>query len=397
LAGLEASDITSLTGLTTALTIGQGGTGVATTPTNGQLLIGNGTGYSVAAITAGSGVSVTNSAGGITIAATGSGGTVTSVSGSGGTTGLTLTGGPITTSGTLTLGGTLTVANGGTGASTLTSGYLLKGNGTSAVSASVINETGTFVGFSTATPQATIDFGGVSNQSIFIYNSGTDRYGASVQAVDGGAVGLSLFAGQSGPIKLRTSGASTTHVTRVTVTSIGDVGIGTTVPTGLFEASSEADASIFGTTYISTQAVGTSFIGRKARGTRALPTGVFSGDVLMVLAGRGYNSSSAFSGNAGSITVVAAGTFSNTSNPTYMMFSVASTGSVTVTERMRITEVGNIGIGTSTFGTSAAGVIGIANGTAPSTSPAGMGQLYVEGGALKYRGSSGTVTTLAAA
>lgn len=45
-------------------------------------------------------------------------GTVTSVDGSGGTTGLTLTGGPITTSGTLTLGGTLGVANGGTGTGT---------------------------------------------------------------------------------------------------------------------------------------------------------------------------------------------------------------------------------------------------------------------------------------
>ncbi len=43
-------------------------------------------------------------------------GSVTSVSGSGGTTGLTLTGGPITSAGTLTLGGTLAVANGGTGA-----------------------------------------------------------------------------------------------------------------------------------------------------------------------------------------------------------------------------------------------------------------------------------------
>jgi hypothetical protein len=43
-------------------------------------------------------------------------GTVTSVAASGGTTGLTFTGSPITTSGTLTLGGTLAVANGGTGA-----------------------------------------------------------------------------------------------------------------------------------------------------------------------------------------------------------------------------------------------------------------------------------------
>jgi len=58
---------------------------------------------------------------------------------------------------------------------------------------------------------------------------------------------------------------------------------------------------------------------------------------------------------------------------------------------------GNLGLGATAFGTSAAKVIGIANGTAPTTSPAGMGQLYVEAGALKYRGSSGTVTPIAAA
>lgn len=43
------------------------------------------------------------------------------------------------------------------------------------------------------------------------------------------------------------------------------------------------------------------------------------------------------------------------------------------------------------------GSIAISNTTAPTTSPAGVGQLYVENGALKYRGSSGTVTTIAAA
>lgn len=58
---------------------------------------------------------------------------------------------------------------------------------------------------------------------------------------------------------------------------------------------------------------------------------------------------------------------------------------------------GNFGVGVSAFGTSAVGIIGIVNGTAPSTSPAGMGQLYVEAGVLKYRGSSGTITTLGAA
>jgi hypothetical protein len=116
-AGANA-DITSLTGLTTALTVAQGGTGVATVPTNGQVLIGNGTGYSLAGITAGSGIVVTNSAGGITIASTAGGGSVTSVDVSGGTTGLTTSGGPITGAGTITLAGTLALANGGTGSTT---------------------------------------------------------------------------------------------------------------------------------------------------------------------------------------------------------------------------------------------------------------------------------------
>jgi hypothetical protein len=48
-----------------------GGTGVATAPANGQLLIGNGTGYALGTLTAGTGIDVTNSAGGITISSTG--------------------------------------------------------------------------------------------------------------------------------------------------------------------------------------------------------------------------------------------------------------------------------------------------------------------------------------
>lgn len=114
--------------------VGYGGTGVTSTPTNGQLLIGNGTGYSLATITAGSGISVTNGAGSITIAATGGTGTVTSVAASGGTTGLTFSGSPITTSGTLTLGGTLAAANGGTGASSLTGAGIVTTTDTQTIS-----------------------------------------------------------------------------------------------------------------------------------------------------------------------------------------------------------------------------------------------------------------------
>jgi hypothetical protein len=65
--------------------------------------------------------------------------------------------------------------------------------------------------------------------------------------------------------------------------------------------------------------------------------------------------------------------------------------------KLLITTGPNYGFNTASFGTSAAGVLSIANGTAPSTSPAGVGQLYVESGALKFRGSGGTVTTVAPA
>ena len=53
------------------LPVAKGGTNVATVPTNGQLLIGNGTGYTLASLTAGSNITITPGAGTISIAATG--------------------------------------------------------------------------------------------------------------------------------------------------------------------------------------------------------------------------------------------------------------------------------------------------------------------------------------
>jgi hypothetical protein len=60
--------------------VANGGTGLTSTPTNGQIDIGNGTGFTRTTLTAGSGVSITNGAGSVTISATGSG-TVTAVTG----------------------------------------------------------------------------------------------------------------------------------------------------------------------------------------------------------------------------------------------------------------------------------------------------------------------------
>ena len=63
---------------------------------------------------------------------------------------------------------------------------------------------------------------------------------------------------------------------------------------------------------------------------------------------------------------------------------------------MTLDALGNLIVGLSAAGTTAAKTIQIANGTAPTANVTG-GQLYVESGALKYRGSSGTITTIAAA
>ena len=62
------TDITSLSGLTTALSVAQGGTG-QTTYTDGQILVGNSTGNSLSktTLTAGTGIIVSNAAGAITI------------------------------------------------------------------------------------------------------------------------------------------------------------------------------------------------------------------------------------------------------------------------------------------------------------------------------------------
>jgi hypothetical protein len=104
-----------------ALGVTSGGTGLTTIPTNGQLLIGNGTGYTLNTLGHGAGISVTNGSGTISIANTGV------LSFSTGTTGLTPS---VATTGAVTLAGTLIAVNGGTGFSSYAVGDLLYANTT---------------------------------------------------------------------------------------------------------------------------------------------------------------------------------------------------------------------------------------------------------------------------
>ena len=78
--------------------------------------------------------------------------------------------------------------------------------------------------------------------------------------------------------------------------------------------------------------------------------------------------------------------------------NTSDTGFETIVVFQRLAAGGNIGIRTTSQFGGGQGVMAIANTTvAPSVNPAGGGILYVEDGALKYRGSNGTVTTIAPA
>lgn len=67
-------------------------------------------------------------------------------------------------------------------------------------------------------------------------------------------------------------------------------------------------------------------------------------------------------------------------------------------ERMRVNSAGNIILGPGAGAGGGARCIAMDNaGTVPNANPASGGVLYAEAGALKWRGSSGTVTTLAVA
>jgi hypothetical protein len=71
--GGTLSNVSLTSQVTGTLPIANGGTGLTATPTNGQIDIGNGTGFARTTLTAGSNITITNGAGTITIASTSSG------------------------------------------------------------------------------------------------------------------------------------------------------------------------------------------------------------------------------------------------------------------------------------------------------------------------------------
>ena len=142
-------------------------------------------------------------------------------------------------------------------------------------------------------------------------------------------------------------GVNNTEQMRLTSTGLG---IGTSSPTYKFEIRDQNNVG-FGL-YQSNDNDGALVRGFRAGGTLAAPTGVGVNANLTGLRGFGYNSSGAYSSLSAAMDFYAAETFTSTASGSYITFRSTSAGTTSPTERMRITDSGNVGIGTNSPGLS---------------------------------------------
>ena len=132
----------------------------------------------------------------------------------------------------------------------------------------------------------------------------------------------------------------------MTLTSGGNVGIGTTAPLGLLHVSGAGNYINYVDSYTGSGSTGTGLVIRQARGTAVAPSATQSGDELTFVNGRGYGASGFEAGSSAGIGYYAAENFTDTTRAGYMiLFTTPSGGGLT--ERMRIDQNGNVGIGTS--------------------------------------------------
>ena len=206
--------------------IAHGGTGVTTTPTNGQLLIGNTStsGYNLATLTGAGTVSITNGPGTITITGSGGGGggSVTQVNQG---TGIALSPNPITTTGTVALGS----AYAGNGIGTVNG--IAKGNGTGTITAASAgtdysagtSALATGVLKSTTTTGALSIAGGSDLNSTFGSQTANTFY-AAPNGSSGTPSFRAIVASDVPTLNQNTTGSAATLTTGRTIAITGDLG-----------------------------------------------------------------------------------------------------------------------------------------------------------------------------
>ena len=186
------------------LTAANGGTGLATTPANGALDIGNGTGFTRTTLTQGTNIAITNGAGSISIAVSGTPSFATSV-----TTPIVY--GGTTASSSLTLQSTSGVGT--------SDNILFKVGNNGATTAMTINTSGN-VGIGTSSPGRLLVAYGASDTQIQATSTGVNSY---FQAT--GSSGSTYFGAYGSGF-----GVLTSATLQLLIDSTGNVGIGTSSP-----------------------------------------------------------------------------------------------------------------------------------------------------------------------
>jgi hypothetical protein len=146
------------------------------------------------------------------------GASVSSVGVSGGSTGMSFTGGPITTSGTVTMAGTLAIANGGTGLTSVGTQYkVLTSTGSAAIWDTVDLNSGTSNvlpiskgGTSSITAQSAINaLAGSQTNGQYLRGNGTNVVMSAIQGVD--LPLISLTSGVTGTLAVTNGGTGQTN------------------------------------------------------------------------------------------------------------------------------------------------------------------------------------------
>jgi hypothetical protein len=222
----------------------------------------------------------------------------------------------------------------------------------------------------TYTGSLTIQSGGGSSS----FGAATILYGNSHATYPGG-VWIGRSSGSTGPIMFGTGGITPSTI-QMTLDSSGNVGVGVTP--------SATDSTYYQALEIGR--VGQGLTGTKNALTSSPNSWLSNNSYATYSAGIVWNY--AVSQPAAQYRLLDA------AHLWYTAPSGTAGNAITFTQAMTLDASGNLLVGLTTAGTTAAKTIQIANGTAPTADVTG-GQLYVEAGALKYRGSSGTVTTIA--
>jgi hypothetical protein len=175
------------------------------------------------------------------------------------------------------------------------------------------------------------------------------------------------------------------------------LGIGTASPEFPLEGVSDGVSSQFANTVYGAPGPVANFIGRSAGGTLASPTATQAGHVLISFGGRGFQTDGNFASlNSAYIRFIGAEEHTTTAHGGYITFATVPLGSTAQTERVRITETGNIKIaGTATRATTeGTNHLDIFNGTAPVGTLANGISLYSTSGELRVMDAAGNPTLL---